>query len=130
MATDTYYTDLIKDFTLEFLEKVEETKLDTIASFKQFVEKQAPAERLRFYHLADWLLIREQAPDLYAEASYDALTLAEQERQEQVKQLQEWEHAQYIEAAAFKPQLAPYGQTLGGRGAQQLGFEVPLGRFG
>ena len=127
-----YWTSLQQDFVQGIREIVDEARKTAIDSFFELTETSEKADREQFYAGVDWEKVRQLSPDLWPRLTDDALKIEEAKRQAEVKRLQEYEHQQYIQAAAFRPQLAPYGYLPGSPSAADLGLAMPLplGRYG
>lgn len=129
---DNYWAGLQKDFVAGVREIVDEAREAALQNFFDLTETSSRQERKLFYAGLDWERVRMLAPSLWPRMTADALAIAEADRQAQIKALQDYEHQQYIEAAAFKPQLAPYGYLPTSPAAADLGLgmPLPLGRYG
>lgn len=132
MPANDYWPSLQKDYVDEMVSIIDEAKAQAFESFFQLVEGSDVTDRGLFYQGVDWDTVQQMAPDLYPRMSADALSIQEAERQKQIKALQDYEHQMYVQAAAFKPQLAPYGFNMGSPSSQSMGLETPIsmGRFG
>lgn len=142
MPNDESWKRLIAD-GVEEAQRLVEYNLSVLIeeAWPALVDMSPPDDRTVFYDsLADgshaegltWDKVREVSAQLYAKMTDDALNLEERRRRQQQEALREWERQQYTAAAAFRPQLTPYGYIPGSPSAGQLGLSgsLPMGRFG
>mgnify|MGYP001606553483 CR=1 FL=1 len=123
---DSYWARIAKNAAQEFIDTVEKSRESTRNLFFQLVEAVPPEERRAQYQQIDWEKLRQFSPELWAKLSQDALAIEEREQKKRFDALKEWENRQYVEAAAFRPQLTPYGYLPNSPGAQSIGLTQPL----
>lgn len=120
---DDYWQTLIAE-TVDWFQAEVDDRVKYIIDevFPAFTIKAPPAERETAYNGLDWANLQQTSPHLWAKLSQDYLSIQAEKRDAQMKALQDWEHAQYTEASAFRPQLTPYGYTPDSPTAQVMGL--------
>ena len=126
MAGESYWQRIAKNAAVEFIDTVDKSREATRNLFFELVEAAPPEDRRATYNQVDWDSLRLASPELWAKLTKDALGLEEREQKKEFEALKEWEGRQYIGAAAFRPQLTPYGYLPNSPGAQQVGLTTPL----
>ena len=121
-----YWKRLSKNAAERFVQTVEENKKFYFDAVSQLLEARKPAERKAFYDTLDWNEIRHLDGDLWARLSKDALSLAKEEQEKRFEELKQWERRNFVEAAAFRPTIQPFGYLPQSSGAAQLGLNRRL----